>query len=99
MNIQFDPEGDALYVQLSQGEVVDSETIEPDIVYDYDVTDQIIGIEVLRVGANLPDLATKAFPFHSLAQQMAFLNFLETIADADLRSKLLFAKQVVTTQA
>jgi uncharacterized protein YuzE len=98
MNIQFDPEVDALYLQLLDGEVVDSETIEPDVVYDYDANDQIIGIELLRVKPNLPNLAIKAFPFQTLGQQIEFLSFLETIADADLRSKLSFAKQILQNQ-
>lgn len=98
MKIKFDSEVDALYLRLADGDVVDSETIEPDVVYDYDAKDEIIGIEVLRVRANLPDLAIKAFPFRNLGQQMEFLSFLEKIADADLRSKLIFAKQVLQNQ-
>jgi hypothetical protein len=46
----------------------------------------------------LPNLAIKAFPFQTLGQQIEFLSFLETIADADLRSKLSFAKQILQNQ-
>ena len=98
MNIQFDPEVDALYLQLSGGEVVDSETIEPDVVYDYDAHNQIVGVELLSVKPNLPRLAVKAIPFQSFDQQIEFLSFLETIADADLRAKLTFARQILQNQ-
>ncbi|MEO1124042.1 MAG: DUF2283 domain-containing protein [Cyanobacteria bacterium J06639_16] len=98
MNIQFDPEVDALYLQLSGGEVVDSETIEPDVVYDYDVQNQIVGVELLRVKPNLANLAVKAIPFQSFDQQLEFLSFLENIADADLRAKLAFARQILQNQ-
>ena len=98
MNIQFDPDVDALYLRLATGDVVDSETIEPNLVYDYDAKDQIIGIELLRVRANLPHLAIKALPFQTCSQQIEFLSFLETIADADLKAKLIFARQILQNQ-
>jgi uncharacterized protein YuzE len=98
MKIQFDSEADALYLRLLEGEVTDSESIEPDVVYDYDAKNQVVGVEVLRVRADLSNLATKALPFKSLGQQVEFLSFLETLADADLRSKLSFAKQILQNQ-
>lgn len=98
MKIQFDSEADALYLRLLGGEVTDSESIEPDVVYDYDAKNQVVGVEVLRVRTNLPNLATKALPFKSIGQQVEFLSFLETLADADLRSKLAFAKQILQNQ-
>ena len=78
--------------------MVDSATIEPDLVYDYDAQDQIISIELLRVRPNLPGLATKALPFQTFSQQIEFLTFLETIADSDLKSKLTFARQILQNQ-
>jgi uncharacterized protein YuzE len=98
MKIQFDSQTDALYLRLLDSEVADSESIEPDVVYDYDAENQVVGVEVLRVKANLPNLATKAFPFKSLGQQIEFLSFLETLADTDLQSKLVFAKQILQNQ-
>ena len=88
----------ALYLRLTEGDVVDSETIEPDLVYDYDAQDQIIGIELLRAKANLPELAIRALPFKTFSQQLEFISFLETIADAELKSKLAFAKQILQNQ-
>ncbi|MEM1281522.1 MAG: DUF2283 domain-containing protein [Cyanobacteria bacterium P01_D01_bin.6] len=98
MNIQFDRDVDALYIQLCNGEVVDSEAIEPDIVYDYDAQDRIIGIELLQLRENLPNLATKALPFQRFGQQLEFLSFLESIADTELKSKLSFARQILQNQ-
>ncbi|NMF82030.1 DUF2283 domain-containing protein [Nodosilinea sp. P-1105] len=98
MKIQFDPAADALYLQLAPDQVVDSETIEPDLVYDYDAENQVIGVEVLRVSVNLADLAVKPLPFSSLEQQVEFINFLESLADQDLQAKLAFAKQILQNQ-
>jgi uncharacterized protein YuzE len=98
MNIQFDSDVDALYLRLAEGEIIDSDTIEPDVVYDYDANDRVVGVELLRVSANLPELALKAFPFRSLDQQVEFMCFLEAIADADLQAKLVFARQILQNQ-
>ena len=40
MKIRFDPDVDALYLQLTEANVVDSESIETDIVYDYDADER-----------------------------------------------------------
>ena len=98
MNIQFDSDVDALYLRLAEGEIIDSDTIEPDVVYDYDADDRVVGVELLRVSANLPELALKAFPFRSLDQQVELMCFLEAIADADLQAKLVFARQILQNQ-
>jgi uncharacterized protein YuzE len=98
MNIQFDSDVDALYLRLAEGEIIDSDPIEPDVVYDYDANDRVVGVELLRVSANLPELALKAFPFRSLDQQVEFMCFLEAIADADRQAKLVFARQILQNQ-
>ncbi|MGF1569817.1 MAG: DUF2283 domain-containing protein [Nodosilinea sp.] len=98
MKIQFDSQADALYLRLLDSEVADSESLEPDVVYDYDAENRVVGVEVLRVRANLPNLATRALPFKSLGQQIEFLSFLETLADTDLQAKLVFAKQILQNQ-
>ncbi|PSN14482.1 hypothetical protein C7293_11455 [filamentous cyanobacterium CCT1] len=98
MNIDYDPDVDALYLRLAEGEIIESDSIEPDVVYDYDADDRVIGVELLRVSANLPELAVRAFPFRSLEQQVEFMRFLEAIADADLQAKLAFARQILQNQ-
>ncbi|MBD2260041.1 DUF2283 domain-containing protein [Pseudanabaena sp. FACHB-2040] len=98
MKINFDSEVDALYLRLSDEQAVDSEAIETDIVYDYSIDNKVIGIELLRVTANLARLAVVPLPFKDLNQQYEFISFLETIADSELRSKLAFARQILQNQ-
>lgn len=98
MNIEFDPAVDAAYLRLTEADIVDSEEIATDIVYDFDANEHIVGIELLRVRANLPHFAVVPLPFQKLEQQLEFISFLETIADAELRSKLEFAKQILQNQ-
>jgi uncharacterized protein YuzE len=84
MKIRFDREVDALYLQLSEASIADSETIDTDVVYDYDANNEGIGIELLRVSTNLQRLAIMQLPFQNWEQQPAFISFLETIADNEL---------------
>jgi uncharacterized protein YuzE len=98
MNIEYDPDVDALYLRLAEGEIIESDSIEPDVVYDYDADDRVVGVELLRVSTHLPELAIRAFPFRSLEQQVEFMRFLEAIADADLQAKLAFARQILQNQ-
>lgn len=61
MNVQFDPEADALYVTLNNHEVAETEEVKPGIILDYDKDGQVIGVEMLYVSqracgqARLPD--------------------------------------------
>ena len=98
MKIQFDRDADALYLRLVEGAAADSESIEPDVVYDYDENDQIIGIELLRVSKNVRHLALMPLPFKNLSQQYEFINFLETIADSELQSQIAFTKKILQNQ-
>ena len=49
MKIEFDPEVDALYVQLADGDVETTEEIKPGVMLDYDDQGNILGLEVLNV--------------------------------------------------
>jgi len=47
MNIKFDKEADAIYLKLSDAEVVESDEDKPGIIIDYDKEGNIVGIELL----------------------------------------------------
>lgn len=49
MRITYSKDVESLYFQLKNSEIVDSEEIDPGIVYDYDRDDNIVGVEVLRI--------------------------------------------------
>ncbi len=55
MKLEYDPQVDAAYITLVEGEVVDSEELRPGIVVDYDAHDRIVGIEILNVRKQFPD--------------------------------------------
>ena len=47
MKIEYDQQADAMYIRLRAGTVAESEEIRPGIVFDYDVEDKLLGIEML----------------------------------------------------
>jgi len=49
MKFEFDPQADAVYLELTDAEIEESREIQPGIIVDYDSEGQIVGIEVLYV--------------------------------------------------
>ena len=67
MRIEYDPEADALYIQLRQAQVEDNIDIEDGVSVDLDGDKHIIGIEVLdaskRLSAtDLSSISIERFP-------------------------------------
>jgi uncharacterized protein YuzE len=57
MKARYDPDVDILYIRLSDAPIVDSESVEPNLVLDRDAQDNVVGIEVLwasRLAGALP---------------------------------------------
>ncbi len=48
MKINYDPKADALYIQLTQKPVKESNEIGKGIIIDYDEGNEPVGIEVLK---------------------------------------------------
>lgn len=49
MKLEFDPQADALYLELMEAEVEQSKEIQTGVILDYDAEGRIVGIEVLYV--------------------------------------------------
>jgi len=49
MKIEFDPAVDALYVNLSKGEIEQTKEVQKGIMMDFDKEGNVLGIEVLNV--------------------------------------------------
>lgn len=47
MKITYDNEVDALYIKLTDKQIVESEEVEENVVVDFDADNNIVGIEVL----------------------------------------------------
>ncbi len=49
MKINYDRAANAAYIRRFEGKIINSEELAPGIVYDYDETDRVVGIEILAV--------------------------------------------------
>ena len=51
MRIKVDREADALYVRLSEADIVESEEAAPGVIVDYDASGTVVGLEVLHLAS------------------------------------------------
>ena len=56
MNIKYDPDADAMYIQLRDTKVAKTKKIEKHIIIDYDSAGNVRGVELLFVKENNPNL-------------------------------------------
>ena len=53
MKVKYDKENDVLYIQLSNNAVAESDSEKPGIILDYDLQQNIVGIEVLNASKKM----------------------------------------------
>ena len=49
MTLTYDADADAVYLRLGEARIVDSETVAPGVVLDYDANTNIVGVGMLSV--------------------------------------------------
>ena len=54
MEISYDKEADAMYIEFRKGEFVKNKKIDDFTVIDLDKDDKILGIELLEVSSRIP---------------------------------------------
>ena len=52
MTIKYDTETDAIYMILSDDDVVESEETSTDVIVDYNENNEVVAIEILNVKRN-----------------------------------------------
>ncbi|MFM2042211.1 MAG: hypothetical protein RLY86_787 [Pseudomonadota bacterium] len=63
MRVRFDQYADALYIRLDEAAVEESEEVTPGVVLDFDASNRVVGIEILRVRERLPSADLKNIQF------------------------------------
>lgn len=53
MKLKIDRENDTLYLRLDESAIVDSEEVKPGVILDYDVNDNVVGIEILSISKRI----------------------------------------------
>jgi len=54
MKITFDPEADAVYIQLQEGTFVTNREVADGVILDLGPDDVVLGIEILEASTRLP---------------------------------------------
>jgi uncharacterized protein YuzE len=63
MKMHYDQKSDALYLRLDDSQIIESAEVQPGIILDYDVNNQVIGVEILRVKERVPSADLKHIDF------------------------------------
>lgn len=66
MKLTIDPDADALYLRLSDTQIVDSETVGSGVILDYDSQDRIVGVEMLHLSKRAPQADLQRLLFETL---------------------------------
>ena len=66
MEITFDKEADAIYIEFSSEELAENKKIDDETIIDLDKNGQIIGIELLNVSKRLSKKALSDVSFKNL---------------------------------
>lgn len=49
MRLRVDKESDALYFQLDESSIVESEEVQPGVILDFNAEGNVVGIEILNL--------------------------------------------------
>jgi len=66
MKIKIDEKADALYLRIDDSKITESEEVSPGIILDFDVNNQVIGIEILNLSKR-----SSMINYHSLQYEIA----------------------------
>jgi len=59
MKISYDPDADAMYIELREDEVDHTKELDENTIIDYNKKNEVIGVELLFVKERNPDLLKK----------------------------------------
>ena len=63
MKLHYDEQADALYLRLDESTIIESEEVQPGIVLDFNASNQVVGIEILRLKERVPSANLKQLLF------------------------------------
>jgi len=69
MKITYDPEADAVYIKLREGEYATSDEIRKGIIIDWDKDNEIIGIEILSAKKKLGSVTEVCFEYSEIEEK------------------------------
>lgn len=66
MKLKIDKENDALYFRLDDGEIIESEEVQPGVILDFDENGQVIGIEILALSTRIAPEKLRVMQFETV---------------------------------
>lgn len=61
MKLGYDPQADALYMRITQADIVESEEAQPGLIIDFDADGKIVGMEFLNAKDRFSQEAIRGF--------------------------------------
>jgi len=66
MKLRIDKQADALYLRLDDSPIVESEEVSPGVVLDYNESNEVVGVEMLRLSKRSSSLNLSALQFETV---------------------------------
>ena len=66
MKLSVDKQADALYLRLDDSPIVESEEVSPGVVLDYNESNEVVGVEMLRLSKRSSTLNLSALQFETV---------------------------------
>ena len=65
MKLNVDREADALYLRLDDSPIVESQEVSPGVVLDYNESNEVVGVEMLRLSKRSSTLNLSVLQFET----------------------------------
>jgi len=66
MRLKVDQESDALYFQLDESAIVESEEVQPGVILDFDAEGHVVGIEILHLSSRVAPERLRTLYFETI---------------------------------
>lgn len=66
MKLSVDKKADALYLRLDDSPIVESEEVSPGVMLDYNESNEVVGVEMLRLSKRSSNLNLSALQFETV---------------------------------
>jgi uncharacterized protein YuzE len=66
MRLKIDKENDAQYFRLDESAIVESEEVQPGVIWDYDKKGRVVGIEMLGLSTRAKPKTLKTLQFETV---------------------------------
>lgn len=66
MKLRLDEQSDALYLRLNEDAIVESGTVQPGVILDFDDQGSVVGVELMNAKARLAGASLRSVTFETI---------------------------------